>query len=765
LESPQPNRSRNATGYSIMKYFTARDFPVQVRTTDLQKVPKRISPIFKLLMVKTRDHLTNSQGFVVERNNMHGQAESKEVYDNNNSLISKVEYFYKRDGNKLVNKADVIHADGTITKDHMIGLDYHLSGDSRHSQSDSFNAGAAINMDAFYAGLPVAVPVILPQYEAHQTRYRSMSMTKVIDRVGILEKVVAFDLGSKIETENVAWDAETGEVLLTRTQNEFEDDIFNLKLPAHMHYEGMQGAYQNIGLKSVVSKIAGGLFYCQNAQYLIPGDEVLAKNVNGTFVKKMWVLHTDDNTNQIFLIDENGAEPNYQQPDFSSIKVIRSGHRNMPTASIGSITSKKNPIDYSDKRLVFEKSSLTCGYDLEVLNAGAVEYDEKWQTFYSDPVKCDGTDVKAVNPFIENIRGNWKPKKSWVQLQERKRDGIASSSTDIRENGNYANFYPFWKWNFDPTSSNCGTEENLEKFTTDWTWTTEVTKFNPNGTELENRDILDRHSAEIVGFYDQLVTGVAANAEYTQIAFDGFEDYKYTQALTGGDPCNDTRHFKGIDPGLITPLEYHTGKYALLVGTTPVVVSVSLDPLAGTSLSPSPNSVNDVHYLQKDEIIKPFSPKDGKYVITAWVKEGDGLGEINYQNHSLTVNLLGTSSTQTIDFKAKGKIIEGWQRIEGVFTIPKAGIANTVEDIEIVFKATGISKVYFDDLRIFPFDGDMKNFVYDDVSLKLMAELDANAYATFYEYDASGELIRIKKETERGIMTIQESRSAQPKMN
>jgi hypothetical protein len=45
------------------------------------------------------------------------------------------------------------------------------------------------------------------------------------------------------------------------------------------------------------------------------------------------------------------------------------------------------------------------------------------------------------------------------------------------------------------------------------------------------------------------------------------------------------------------------------------------------------------------------------------------------------------------------------------------------------------------------------------VSLKYVAELDVNNFATFYEYDAQGNLVRVKKETERGIMTIQESKT------
>jgi hypothetical protein len=64
---------------------------------------------------------------------------------------------------------------------------------------------------------------------------------------------------------------------------------------------------------------------------------------------------------------------------------------------------------------------------------------------------------------------------------------------------------------------------------------------------------------------------------------------------------------------------------------------------------------------------------------------------------------------------------------------------------------------YLDDLRMYPVDGTMKSFVYDDTYQRLQAELDENNYATFYDYDHEGNLIRVRKETERGILTLQES--------
>jgi len=54
----------------------------------------------------------------------------------------------------------------------------------------------------------------------------------------------------------------------------------------------------------------------------------------------------------------------------------------------------------------------------------------------------------------------------------------------------------------------------------------------------------------------------------------------------------------------------------------------------------------------------------------------------------------------------------------------------------------------------------MKSFVYDPINGRMKAELDENNYATFYEYNNEGQLIRVKKETESGIVTLKESRSS-----
>ncbi|MEX1193180.1 MAG: hypothetical protein WED10_15480 [Brumimicrobium sp.] len=157
------------------------------------------------------------------------------------------------------------------------------------------------------------------------------------------------------------------------------------------------------------------------------------------------------------------------------------------------------------------------------------------------------------------------------------------------------------------------------------------------------------------------------------------------------------------------------------------------------------------------EICNGFTPEIGKrYWISAWVKEDYSSQVKKYEDAHITIDFIGNNGLFT--FYPTGDIIEGWQRIVGSFTIP-----NATTDIKINLNSADAQDAYFDDIRIHPFNASAKSYVYDPETLLLTAELDDNNYATFYEYDKEGKLIRIKKETSRGVVTIQESRSSNVK--
>ena len=159
-----------------------------------------------------------------------------------------------------------------------------------------------------------------------------------------------------------------------------------------------------------------------------------------------------------------------------------------------------------------------------------------------------------------------------------------------------------------------------------------------------------------------------------------------------------------------------------------------------------------------ENCIGGFIPDPGeKYAISLWVKEGGASPTDTIFDAPFVQIQYNSGISNPSPFVAKGRIIEGWQRIYQEFTIPALATSITVQ----LGSNSGTS--YFDDIRIYPVNGSMKSYVYDPISLKLTAVLDENNYATFYEYDQEGTLIRTKKETERGIVTISENRQSNQK--
>ena len=132
---------------------------------------------------------------------------------------------------------------------------------------------------------------------------------------------------------------------------------------------------------------------------------------------------------------------------------------------------------------------------------------------------------------------------------------------------------------------------------------------------------------------------------------------------------------------------------------------------------------------------------DLHYIVSLWV---------NVENTNAKGTLtVGSESVNTDD--DGGSIIDGWKKLELAFTMPSTG--------SVTVNYTSNQTTYIDDLRFGPYSGGMVTYVYDVRNLWLISELDALNYATFYNYDEEGNLVQVKKETEKGIITIQTSRS------
>ncbi|HET9056045.1 MAG TPA: hypothetical protein VFN30_04270 [Chitinophagaceae bacterium] len=365
---------------------------------------------------------------------------------------------------------------------------------------------------------------------------------------------------------------------------------------------------------------------------------------------------------------------------------------------------------------------------------------------------------KPINPYYKDVLGNWVPLMNYVYTVHREQkpgNPNQIGGTDIRNSGTYTTYAPFWNWQNNQLKRTFSDGQSLP--ITDplsrWVWSNRSVYYDQKGNEIENVDALNRYGSALYGYRQSVATAVAANARHNEIAFDGFEDYDFDLQSNLVENCPLERHLEfgftkqgGIwtSPGGIITNQYsHTGKYSYqLNGTTTIVKA------AGGASPPTQILDFDAQgrrILKANELARGFSPINGKkYLLSFWVK--DNAENINkIQGLTLKINGVDKQVNNIVV-----PVVEGWKRLEIPFT------AGSLFLLELT--ATG--SIYLDDIRMFPNEGQMNSYVYDDRSLRLMAQLDENNFATLYEYDDEGTPIRVKKETERGVMTLRESRQS-----
>ncbi|MNJ86433.1 hypothetical protein D3C87_39290 [compost metagenome] len=541
---PRPGVKRTATGKVVKEFYTAKDFPTIVSRTPVDMLTSNslfpIGPKYQ--------YLTANQGFSIELNNMHGKQKKESVYgEDQTKPLSQIEYFYKSadlnlDGvsNKRLRNEITVIDDKGVSSTATIGVRYDMVADFRESATKSRVPKAHINTNSFLLMVfPFILPTLYPGYDQTTNRFRSSTMNKTINRFAVLDKVVADQDGSIVETNNLAFDANTGEVLVTQTTTNFNDKIYSLNYPAYWKYPSFGQASKNILYTYKAATVTNNGFATIPSQYnhFAEGDELAV--VVGSDIKKGWV--TSVSASGIRIADETG---NAISGSNVTIKVIRSGYKNKQTTSMASMTSFSNPID-----------GIKTNQFTNVLNAGAVEFGQNWRTY------CDC--FSTTNPFTSGTKGNWRPIRSYTYLTERTQSND-NGNTNIRKDGVFKGYSPFYRL------GQTGWEKNGQN----WTFVSEVTEFSPNGMTLETKDALGRYSSSQFSYNNTRTTAVAANARTTQIASGSFEDLSYTNCMDQGlfskakvnGGANGT-----IPPGSISNAHSHTGKTSIKVASGGVV--------------------------------------------------------------------------------------------------------------------------------------------------------------------------------------------------
>jgi len=761
------NQTAYDLGYAEHEFYTAYDFPLRTAYTNIQSAKARTGPLGQFFRISVKDHFAASQGFVVELNDMHGKPKRMASYDRNGNEIASTLYKYlveeATDGAPtLKNEVEVVYPDGSISKAN-IGLEVDMWQDMREESNITMAQGVKTNVDGFLAFIiPFIATIPFPTANQSSKKLRTAVTTKLIKRIGLLDEVIVMENGSQLTTKNLLYDSETGDVLLSRTENEFNDAIYQLSYPAHWAYEGMGPAYQNIGATfSNVDVDNGKIMAPFEFSQITPGDEFLVEKrlIDGTYelLPERYTLVQTRHTPAVFsLLDPygNALEPVGMPDDFYRLKIVRSGRRNLLSNTIEKFTTRQLPVNSSATSLEVDPMK-------EILECNAQEFSEIWTIPCSYIENCGELSLieQAINPYQEGALGNWRSQQNYRYHQARNSVNLVqgvNDSTSIQRIGSFEAFSPLWQFN--------ATSQQWESYPIpDWVPAQKVTVYDRRGNELENLDAIGNHAAAQFAFKQTKVTAMASNARAPEIYIDGFEDEAYENACV----TSTISTFSLYQPSEVSLSDQvsHTGKYALVLpplGETKQLIPIEsclINSPTGTVRSPIHHLATDDTYTQMYNTCETcqvdFKPLPGAtYFVNTWVATQTSI-DCGQAPSQAALSVYFDTESDLITLRPEGPIIDGWQRIAGLWTVP----ANA-QTLHLALFNDSSEALYLDDFRIHPKNAHVVSYVYDPQSLRLMAQLDDNNYAQFYEYNDEGLLVRTKRETEKGIVTLQENRTA-----
>lgn len=793
----------STAGIQRFEFYTAKDFPIHVSQTKLQYYVDPVPNLFALITAgfKQSNSSCYSQGYLIELNDMHGKQKAISTCPFvkgtvNDSLIanveqagytSRVEYYYKTklEGGvrKLDNRVEVLLADGKAeTK--VLGQTYDFVIDQRRNHSKSIGGGANAQFMLGNITPPIAGVSAFPSFDCFEEDVKSVATTKIIYRTGVLESTKAYNNGSVITTTNLQYDPYTGQPLLTTVTNEFEQPVYHYNMPAYWYYPNMGSAADNYRATFFdTTRLANGqpafarydMIYDEPQNYRIkfasgyaaqcwtasdsflvplPGTEIIrSRNSNQLSAMAAEIVSmrnaADLNNRRLPVLDainrvqdtscvkfeDCAGETQWVRVMYDQLKhhlyFVKGKPENWPCRiQIDNIPEYPHivfhnidlPVSVPLSQFIFKKSGDTVNIytsnpelliesfiwnDPEgifpecmdgVLQASATEYSSVWPYDYEDVnIDIDNQNYLGIPNIYRSLRAN-------LYVTERNQTGSHNQyATNSAYDGTFASFSPFYYGR--------GNANNMQN---PWTWTAEITKYSPFNFEIENVNALGIYSSALYGYKNSLVTAVANNARYDEIGFDSFENDP--DILIG----NKRGHIvcATSSSSVISTDFAHTGKHSLYTQNLKI-------------------------YLDKKR--SNLNLQAGKkYLFSCWVRRSEcptsgNLGDDYFVSYGNMAPIF-----------IKEPKVECWQRIEVEFTYNGS---NTFE-----LQPLSGREFYVDDIRITPADATCKTYVYSPQNYRLLAELDENNFATFYNYDEEGVLVQVKKETERGIMTVKTTR-------
>ena len=319
-------------------------------------------------------------------------------------------------------------------------------------------------------------------------------------------------------------------------------------------------------------------------------------------------------------------------------------------------------------------------------------------TTYADKWIYDtayGLDTSVLNRYESGMRGKWRPFETYVYRDSTKRG--SDIHTDQRNYYN-AGTAPFYLGRWDTI---------YKMYPERWIRSNHIELYSPNGHATQEYDAENVYSAAKYGYHGFLPYIVAQNAQTGSVRFESFENV-YPNSTSTGHWAED--HMTVIQSRVMDVP--HSGHKGYLAGQNQIVDIPNTIDITGHGLT-----------------------------LRFWAKvSGNPLSDITVTS-SASGGLAVTQIARSGDWALYESVWSGGMGVTSAFTI----------------KNVSTHEYYFDDIRLAPTDAKSTSYVYDIGTYKLSAVLDDQNFATYYQYNGEGKLVRTLVETARGIKTVEES--------
>lgn len=460
---------KTTTGYAVNEYHTCKEFPMQVRFSNISKEGGSSDPTYKKLNLNLPLGMINiniqkawvTQGYVFKLNDMHGKPKSQSTYAGNydETVVNgfaqiptaRTVYNYSKLGEPI--KSLLYNPTSRQFDIGFMRPGYEEDLSMYRSKVKDLTNNFSLEID-----LNITLPIVISlgfgiSYQLQNSELYQHVTTKVLHEQTYMLSTTSTVDGVTQTTENLAFNRHTGDPVLTRTYDGFtsvNEKLFTEKDGDEFAHDGHYYAlnipaswtYAEMGQKTILSSsnsnqlsasVGNIVTYGKNELYdaLSAGNPSYAGsfsktvNASATVMKKNWFDNSNENLNQIAA--------------------------DYPSVGNTVVAAELNKHFYPYRSYVY-RAHVSDAFDERIYNGGIITEDVSMFDWISPPDTYDANEIGK------------------------------------------------------------------------WFSTSEVLAYSPHGMPLAEKDIIDVNSTAKFGYKNTLPVLVAQNAKYDQVNFIDYEN-------------------------------------------------------------------------------------------------------------------------------------------------------------------------------------------------------------------------------------------------